>query len=302
MKSKILKKIVWAVDVLEEPKSQKNILFALGAMARPTEASIEPVYVLSPPYAQANLEAPTDIEQAFYALAEKRLLELKKGRELTTIAAGKILINHSDSTRRSVEALANYAESVDADLIVTATNARRGLARAFLGSFAETLALYSKIPIVTVNPEMKIRERISTILLPTTFQEKFRPPFEQVVKFAKALDASLTLFYKVPLVPGHYLYPEVLRYLSEQLSERKKTAKEWQAWATDYGVPTDVILDEIPGEGRGIQELASEKNFDLIAVPSQANAFSAVLAGSMARTLMRHAPCPVWVMRVDSGE
>lgn len=51
------------------------------------------------------------------------------------------------------EVILKTADDVGADLIVMATHARRGLARAFLGSVAERVVRTSRVPVLTVGPE-----------------------------------------------------------------------------------------------------------------------------------------------------
>lgn len=298
MKSMFFRKIVWAVDALEESENQKNVLYALGALTRPTQAAVEPVYIATTPYVRAKATPPADIEQAFTALAEKRLAELVRKSDIPTMTSGKILVNRKGLLRSEVQSLIDHAKEGDADLIVVATHARRGLSRMVLGSFAETLILRSTLPVLTVNPEAKIRERLSSILLPTTFDDGGRPAFEHVAAFAKVFGARLTLFYKELLLPDSFLSPQVYDYLAENTAQRRAAAQEWKAWATQYGVPTEIVIDEKPGYPvPAIQEFATRGNFDLIAVPSQADPVSAAVIGSVARGLVRGAQCPVWVMR-----
>jgi nucleotide-binding universal stress UspA family protein len=301
MKSIFFQKIIWPVDVLDDPKNQKEVMYSLGALTRPTEAKIEPVYVLGPPYAQVGADVSANIEQAYYALAEKRLHELADRFDMPNMAQGKVLVNRMGTVRKDVRALLDYAKQTDADLIVVATHARRGLARMILGSFTETLVLNSTIPVVTVNPEAKARERISSILLPTTFDTHLRPSFERIVEFAKILGASLTLFYKEPDIPFKAMSLEIYRYLDAELLKKKSTAKQWQDWSNEYGVPTQLIIDQQPGHPiQAIEQLAIETNCDLIAIPTQTDPVSDAVSGSIARGIMRTAPCPVWVSKVET--
>lgn len=300
MKSIFFEKIIWPVDLQEDSKNQKEVLFALGAITRPTQARVEPVYILHPPYSQMGADFTVDLEPTARLVAEKRLAELTASVDMPNMSTGKILINRAGSVRKDVQTLLDYAKQNDADLIVVATHARRGLPRMVLGSFAETLVLNSTIPVVTVNPEAKVRERISSILLPTTFEDCFRASFERVVEFAKILGAKLTLFHKEPLVPFHAMAPQIYQIIADEVVRRTEVAKKWQHWANQYGVPTELILDDQPGYPiRAIENLANEKNYDLIAIPTQASALSAAISGSLARGMMRVAPCPVWVLKVE---
>nr|HMN69979.1 hypothetical protein [Bdellovibrionales bacterium] len=116
MKSMFFRKIVWAVDALEESENQKNVLYALGALTRPTQAAVEPVYIATTPYVRAKATPPADIEQAFTALAEKRLAELVRKSDIPTMTSGKILVNRKGLLRSEVQSLIDHAKEGDADL------------------------------------------------------------------------------------------------------------------------------------------------------------------------------------------
>jgi nucleotide-binding universal stress UspA family protein len=301
MKSIFFSRVVWAIDVLESPEIQKHALFVLGALSRPTDAQIEPVYVLSAPYADPGSETKTDFEDAYQALAEKRMAELSSQSTLDNLAPGKVLFNRDGSVRSSVRVLVDHAIATDADALVVATHGRTGLPRFFMGSFAETLIVTSTVPVIVINPATKVRERISKILIPTTFRPRYRQAFERVVALAKTLDAQVTLLYKEPTIPGYAASPEFYRVLDKEAVERATIANEWKEWAIHYGVRADVKLDNEPGNIAGaVENYASDHNFDLIAMATQADPFSAVLLGSLSRRVVRQAPCPVWVMRVSA--
>ncbi|NJL25186.1 MAG: universal stress protein [Calothrix sp. SM1_5_4] len=152
-------RIVWAVDALEDPKQHKNALFILGALSRGTGAKIQPVYVLSAADARMPKESVSQFSEAFQALAEKRLAELRKNSDIPEMLPGKVIFNSKGGLRADFETLVQFAKGDRADMIVVATHARRGLQRVLMGSFAETLVLRSSVPVITVNPEAAIREK-----------------------------------------------------------------------------------------------------------------------------------------------
>lgn len=283
-----IKKIVWAVDLNDEPSGRRNALFVLGALARLTDAAIEAVFVSSPASAE------------FAELYEKRLLEVTRTSDIPKLTSGKFLVAGSSSVRAQIQCLIQHSVAIHADLVVVATHARAGLSRFFVGSFAETLLLNSPIPLMTVNPGTQVREKISSILFPCTFQPQFRTEFAMVVELAQALDAKLTLFYKEPVQTDAYLGPEMYEAIARESKARELVAKKWQLWAGEQDVSTSLHLDNQPGYFiQTLVDLAAEANFDLIAMSTQADAVSNLLIGSSARQVIREAPCPVWIVRSD---
>lgn len=301
MLTTFLRKIIWAVDGLESPDQQRHAHFLVGALSRATGLEVRPVSILNSA-SPGGVDVPVvRLNEAYRALAEKNLAKLTDCCDLEKLLPSQILENTRGSLRSSAELLAAYAESDRADAIVVATHSRRGLERAFLGSFSETLLLSSKLPIFSVNPETQVRERISRIVMPTLFQESDRAHFEQVVAFAAALGASLSLYYKEPPVPVYgtnenYVFHDALTFA------RGKLAEDWKLWAQRHGVAAEVELDNVPGVvTKSILQFAADRNADLIAMSSTASRGSVLLLGSTAREVVRAAPCPVWTARISES-
>lgn len=298
MKSTAMKRIVWSIDAFENPDHHRNALFLLGSLSRATQAEILPVHVLGHPF--ADPKGASDFEEAYKALAEKRMSELSKTSDIATMEAGRVLINRESSIRSSVERLLEHARTVSADAIVVATHSRTGLQRMLMGSFAETLLLKSEIPVITVNPQSRIREKVQNILFPTTFDPRFRPGFEKAAALTRALDAKLTLIYKEPYVPLAYTSPLVQQHLERETAERKSRAKEWAIWAAQFGAPVITHYDERPGNvACAIEEFAEVNDIDMVAMVSEAEPLTGTLTGSTCRQVVRSALCPVWVIHSD---
>ena len=300
MTSPSLKKIIWSVNILEDVDSHKNMLTLLRAVTRETSARIEPVFILSAPYANPVGTPKSDYEQAYLALAEKRLLELKRTCGLDGIEDGKILINHQGTVRKDVEMLASYARSRGADALAVSTHGRRGAPRFFMGSFAETLLLTANMPVFSVNPQSQVNEKIRKILVPTDFFARSESTLEKVLALGKAWNATVTLFYKEPYLVGAALNPEVYNYIAEETKERQATAEQWKSRGEKLGVKVNILIDEKPGYlSDAIEDLVAKDGFDLIAMGTQADGFTALVAGSAARQTVRQATCPVWVTRIN---
>lgn len=300
MTTQSFKKIIWSVHILEDVDSHKNMLTLLRAVTQDTPARIEPVFILSPPYAQASGTPKTDYEQAYLALAEKRMGELKRDCGLNNVEDGKILINHQGTVRKDVEMLTSYAQSRGADAIAVATHGRRGASRFFMGSFAETLLLTANIPVFSVNPQTQVSEKIRKILVPTDFYAHSDSTLEKALTLGKAWNAALTLFYKEPYLIGAALNPEVYSYIAEESKARQTTSEQWKARGEKLGVKINIHIDEKPGYlSDAIEELVAKEGFDLIAMGTRADGFTAAVAGSAARQTVRQAACPVWVTRIN---
>src|SRR5690606_22476290 len=97
----------------------------------------------------------------------------------------------------SVKALVNFASKKNADLIVCATRAKKGLDRFLLGSFAESLMLQSTIPNLFINPFVTGGVQFKRILYSTDFSKQSKSVWKDFVAFAKTISAELVLFHSV---------------------------------------------------------------------------------------------------------
>ena len=289
-------KIIWPVDVLDDQSLQGNALFLLGELTRATGASVQPVSILHPSHARFERERKNS-RDAFRALADKRLAEIKSSSDMAKMREGKVLESRGDSVTEDVQALLDYAKAEEAGAIVVSTHARKLVPRLFLGSFAETLMLNSALPLFTVNPQTKVRERMTNILFPTTLDPEFEPAFLETLQLAKATDAKVTVYYKEPLIPAPFMSPEIYDYLELEAKQRIKDAQRWKEFGARAGVPVEAHLDNRPGYvSPAISQFAQEANFDLIVMCTRATQWSSILIGSTTRQVIREAPCPVWVI------
>jgi nucleotide-binding universal stress UspA family protein len=303
MNTIFFRKIVWAVDVLRDLDAQESALMTANAIATATGAEIRPVFVLGTPYSELAADAARELEKEFRELAQSRLDQYCHRHQIPRFTRAQVLVSRNSSLRKQVRTLVDYLEREKADLLVLSTRARGGLERFFMGSFAETLALSAHVPFIAVNPETSAPISISKILHPTSFEERSRSGFERVVELAKITEASLSLFYKEPHIDGELRTPQLERYLTEEAAKRMGTAEEWRAYAMNFGVKTEIILDNKPGDlTQAITQQAAGNGFDLIALTTSVDGFFVPVLGTLARKLMRESTVPVWNLNIEDGD
>lgn len=300
MHSKSISNIVWAIDTLEQKQFQQGAEFLIGAMTRKTSAKVYPAHILSFPYVSGH--ESTDYDQAYLALAEKRLKQLPYEADNKLIQEGKVFLDHKGSVRNSVSLLVNYAKQISADAIVASTHSHSLIGRMLMGSFAETLLLQSDVPVITVNPATRIRESISKILFPTNFNTEFRSGFHKTLQICKDLGVeSLSVFFQEPLVPLLGADQEYFQVLQQEDKIRKREANLWREWARDQGIQLEVHMNTVPGNVVDeIENYATKNNFDLIVMVSETKNSDGPQVGSTCRKIVRTAQCPVWTMKTKN--
>jgi nucleotide-binding universal stress UspA family protein len=298
-------RIQWAIDPGNDSDFYSSIPTVLRYFLRQAHAVIEPVFVLRmSPEVSADFTARWRPE--YCSAAEEQLERLIRSLKIKNTMPPRVIFHDSLSIRDAVDALAADAQRSGAQLIIAQTHSRKGMRRLFVGSFAETLLLRSKLPVLLVGKEMKNFRGIRNILFPTDFGTRSQSHFNRVLDLAHLFDAKVTLFHSVqhPIEPiGAGLFPMAPlgpfpEYVQEQIIWANRRAKSWAKTADEHGVVMEFLLDE---KGLSVWDqicsIASKTNVGLIAMEAQSGPVSSALLGSTTRQVVRHAPCPVLVLK-----
>jgi nucleotide-binding universal stress UspA family protein len=146
-------------------------------------------------------------------------------------------------------------------------------------------------------------DEIKKILIATDGSEYTKEAVKKGLSLAKMLNAEVIGLYVVdvsPIVPmslDETAFPMVdfLRNEGDEVLEKLKKQAE------DMGVKIKTIKKEgIPADE--IVETAKEEDVDLIVIGTLGrSALEKLLLGSVAEKVIRHAPCPVFVVRIKNG-
>jgi nucleotide-binding universal stress UspA family protein len=307
------KLLVWAVDAFEESTGPWR--HAVGVITRLQSAgewSVQPAHVLSPAELNLSAEFAGPWVAHYLPSARQAIDRLLAEAPLSNLRPAEILTQPAASTVKAADTLIQYADRIGARLIVVATHGRRGLRRWLLGSFAETLLLRSKVPVMIAGPHTRSEQGFKHILFPTDFGESSPQVFRQVVAMAKEFGARLTLYHAVPkpLEPvfqsGIYMigtpWVPVHEYHSRMVTRRQHHIDAWVEWAIRQGVDADsVIRADAIDISDEILRLAHDREVGLIAMAAHNGPLAAALLGSVARQVVRAAECPVWVIHPETA-
>ncbi|HAB17224.1 MAG TPA: universal stress protein [Verrucomicrobiota bacterium] len=150
-----------------------------------------------------------------------------------------------------------------------------------------------------------LRFHIGTILVPMDFSNHSRHALRYAQSFAEQFGARLCLLHVVePVVPtGEFGYAPVL---PEDLDDQRlKSARaKMQTLVSELG--TNVTVEPIVHLGRAwkeIVETARATPADLLIISTHGyTGFKYALLGSVAEKIVRHAPCPVLVVRPEERD
>lgn len=152
----------------------------------------------------------------------------------------------------------------------------------------------SSLPPVAV-PELQLKH----ILVPVDFSDCSRKALHYAASFARQFNADMTLLHVVVAVP---LPPQMLVFESETLSAKyhEQAARQLAEWRKEImsQAPVKATVRAGTAAHQEIIVAAHECNCDLIVIGSHGRTgLARMLTGSTAERVVRHAPCPVLVVR-----
>jgi len=143
------------------------------------------------------------------------------------------------------------------------------------------------------------------ILCAVDFSDSSREAMRRAADLVKATGGSLTLYHvvHVPVVgyaDGAPMMPAPGVELTQQLGvEAEKSLADWKKRAEEMGaknVSTQVVAG-VPWH-MIVEALEADRAYDLVVIGTHGRTgLGRVLLGSVAETVVRHAPCPVLVVR-----
>jgi nucleotide-binding universal stress UspA family protein len=160
----------------------------------------------------------------------------------------------------------------------------------FLGSFAESLLLESRTPLLLVGTRVTRVGPITTVLYPTDFGPTSEAVFPRALELVRCLSARLRIFHHAP---GRHTRHEEPRML-----------ERYAQIARSQGIEPELVLDLGDSGARSVSEaiLVAARDTGLIAMAAQSGWVRSTVAGSATRQVVRGANCPVWVLHARDPE
>jgi nucleotide-binding universal stress UspA family protein len=142
--------------------------------------------------------------------------------------------------------------------------------------------------------------KLDRILLTTDLSDESLRAFAPLASLAKAQHASVTLLHVVedtPITPRGAAFAAPISLPGAEADQRR--AEEWlgeRAGNAFAGLPVDVKVIRAPNVGEAIPGYAKDHGYDLIAMATHGRTgFRALVMGSVASAVLRHADRPVLV-------
>jgi len=300
-------KILWVVNPFQDSgevrRKGAQFLKSLGPKVPPAT----PVYVSSPLELQVALEFSVPVKDRYRKVAEERFRKFLAPLKGKFLKPPHVIEEPSPGLAAAAKALADFADSEGADALVLGTRASSGLDRFLMGSYAESLLAYAKTPLVFMNPQARVSNKLRRILFATDLSPASRKAFASLCEFAKAAGASVDLLHVIEtpknwattygylLVGTRAVTPE--RYVDDLREKGLRKLESFVTLAKSAGVKAVPCVEVGSQKASFLAMKKAEKTgADMIALAAQSSRLRAGLLGSIARDVLRGARRPVWVL------
>jgi len=267
-------------------------------------AKVQAAYVLAPAGFNWTGDFSGTWRKRYLPIAEEKLAAALPDKHLSK----EVIPSLKSGQGAAAKALIQYATKLKAECLIISTHGRTGLERIAMGSFAETVILTSKIPVLVINPAHKVPHEVKKILVPTDLSQKSEKFIESVADYAKSLKAEIVLFHKQPdpldplIQQGVYSlgggWVSVQSFIDEELAQKNKRVEKLEKMLRKRHIDVSHVFDSSPeGLIESIERAAKENDADMVSVLTQSGSWGAALLGSVARGLVRNSSLPVLVTR-----
>ncbi len=141
--------------------------------------------------------------------------------------------------------------------------------------------------------------RLQKILVPVDFSECSKKALQYAVPFCAQFQASLTLLYVIEIPYGNAEVPMIeIDQLEVQMREISESKMSEMLKGDEFRSITVRPIIRMGNPYRETIEIAKEERIDLIILSTHGHSgFSRLIMGSTTERVVRHAPCPVLVVR-----
>lgn len=203
----------------------------------------------------------------------------------------------------AADGILEYADEVEADLVVMGTHGRSGWNRLSLGSTAEAVLRQSPCPVVTVGPKADA-EASGPVLAPLAFESSSDLALETAVALAAETGTHVVALHVIEPVEIPVPYAMTIEPFDRTTLDGR-VAQTMTQWVAGYDEGAAPVKVEIRHGDAALQiaDVADEIGAGLVVQASHGRrGLSRWLLGSVAEAVVRRASCPVLTLRADARQ
>lgn len=290
---RVLESILTTTDFSSE--SMRGVRYAMS-LAHEFNADVLLLHVVPTPPSWSGMDPALSDVSAIAKWAREHLAKIIS-RELKASTAVRCCV----VTGKPFHQIIAAARRSKADLIVMSTRGRTGLRRALIGSTSEYVVRHAGCPVLTVSGRYKHKAfRPKRIMVPIDFSNLSKDALPYARLLAEPYDATIVLVHVVEpatalgIVGAQLANEMTMPVMVDAEQELKRVAKEFRT-TTSAKVTVQVSSGQPHDE---ICRVAQREKSDLVILTTHGfTGFKRMLIGSTAERVVRHASCPVLVVR-----
>jgi nucleotide-binding universal stress UspA family protein len=259
-----------------------------------------PIYSEGTDLDETDQEEP-QVQEDLQRTSERRARELLDAEVEKLRSVGGTVAQAHLREGGPAQEIVGLAEEVGAGLIVMGSRGRGGMRRALMGSVSDSVVKHAHCPILVVRGEPLALP--TKILLAIDGSEDARLAATTALELSENSEAELHVVYVEPMPerhtgPGRFavdLPPEVVQSVE---NEAKTKLEKLVAKFTEGGGQVTQAYARTGSPAAEIVALAEERGVGLIVMGSRGlGGIRRALLGSVSDLIVRHAHCPVMVVR-----
>lgn len=301
-------KLLWAVDPTDlNTKMINQVNSFLAELGKKQNCELYPVYALKAKQNDYTARALGIYSNRKYL----NFLSSKSDKVLSKVNAHKVhplmvIDQNIHNLREASKAINSYAIKKSVHYVLINSHAKTGLAKLFLGSFAESMLNTTSKDLIVLNPNSKVSS-LRTILFPTGLSRTDNKYLHKCVSLCKKWGAKLKIFHHLvdvvyensfieyQMIHGYYRDYNKVRKQCKELAEKSLVKLKKQAAAK--GVPTTTQM-KVSYNTSGAEIIKSfSRNYDMIVVHSESKGLVGKLVGSNCRDLIKLSKKPVMILK-----
>lgn len=291
-------------------------------LARAYGAKISLVHVVQPPVVITPMPGGGSYSGSYLPTSSDNMMSEVNAVRAANTQLDKLAVQLVPDDMRDCQAVrvgnaanevVSAAKALKADLIVLSAHGQSRLKHILIGSTAERIVRHASCPVLTVrctagSPAMRMLSQEKPVyparlpwrrmLVPLDFSLASLRALQEAVALARQCGAQLLLLNVVEPTPYSTGLEGALLTMPGTVAARH--ARELPRVAKRF-VPKSVRATSLVAQGRAasvIVETAEEKGIDLIVLTTHGHTgLDRLLMGSTAEQVVRHAKCPVLVVR-----
>ena len=296
--SELPAKILLATDGSEEASAAAR---TAAELSRKTGAELHVVHVGSLLYdvddtgsavfdPEIEERAQTRLDQEAQSLLDEQIENIKSEGGTVTQAH----MRPGDQT----DTIVRLAEEIDAGMIIMGSRGRGGIRRALMGSVSENVVLHAHCPVLVVRGGVGETFFPTRIVLAIDGSHESEAAAATTADLAKRTGSELHIVHTATISQSPYPSSYSAEHV-ESFFERKFLEDRAQQLKEESGAEVHTHF-RIGKPDKEIVELAEEVDAGLIALGSRGHGgVKRALMGSVSDAVVRHAQCPVLVVRTE---